>query len=182
MPRTRTDVDRDAKVDQILDAAERQLLDGGYPALSMVGVARDVGVAQNAVYWYFPSRDHLFVGVLRRLLGRVAALKPPARKGLIEQAVWIVDRLAEFHGLAVAVHDRARRSTVVAEFEREFQDLLHHMLVGALRPYVDEANLELAASAVISTVEGALLRGVSPRERSAIVRFTLERLTGLDRT
>lgn len=176
MPRTRRELDRDRKVEDILDVAERQLLTGGYSALSMVGAARELGVAQNAVYWYFPSRDDLFVAVLRRLLVRIAARKPPAR-GFIDQAVWMVDRLAEFHGLTVAVHERARASAVVAKFNDEFQSLLRDMLVGALRPHVAEPDVEVAAAAFLSTVEGALLRGVSRSEREAIVRFTLERLS-----
>ena len=178
VPKTRSEHDRDHKIDEILDAAERHLLAGGYPALSMVGVARELGVAQNAVYWYFPSRDHLFVAVLRRLMGRVVARKPPARRGFIDQTVWMVDRLAEFHGLGVAVHERARTSAVVAEFNDEFQSLLRTMLIGVLRPNVAEDDLEVAAAAFMSTVEGALLRGVPTAEREAVIRFTLERITG----
>jgi AcrR family transcriptional regulator len=177
VPKTRHELDRDHKVEEVLGVAERQLLAGGYAALSMIGVARELGVAQNAIYWYFPTRDHLFVAVLRRLLGRIAARKPPAQRGFIDQAVWMVDRLAEFRGLGIAVHERARTSPVVAEFNDEFQSMLHNMLTGALRPHLPEADLELAAAAFMSTVEGAYLRGASRREREAIVRFTLERLT-----
>ncbi len=175
MPKTRRDQDRDHKTAEILDSAERQLLAGGYPGLSMIGTARELGVAQNAIYWYFPTKDHLFVAVLRRLLVRVMARKPPAARGLVDQAVWIVDRLAEFHGLGVAVHERAKASPVVAEFDEEFQGMLRTMLVGALRPHVKVGELEVAASAFLSTVEGALLRRVPRQERQAIVRFSLER-------
>ena len=176
--KTRHDIDRDRKVDEILGVAESQLLAGGYGSLSMVGVARELGVVQNAIYWYFPTKDHLFVAVLRRILVRTVARKPPEANGFVNQAVWIVDRLADFHGLGVTVHERARTSTVVAEFKEEFQSLLHEVLTGALSAHVPMADLEIVAASFMSTVEGALLRGVPRREREAIVRYTLERLTG----
>ena len=90
MPRTRSDVNRVDKINEILDAAERQLLAGGYAELSMVATARELNVAQNAVYWYFPTKDHLFVAVLDRLQAKVLARKPPASRGLAEQGRTIV--------------------------------------------------------------------------------------------
>src|SRR6266567_4137127 len=106
MPRTRRDVDREAKVAEVLDAAEKQLLEGGFEALSVAGVARQVGVAQNAVYWYFPSRDHLFVAALERILHRaVGAKKPPHDSDPSVMALWFVDRLGQFQPLLAAVHD-----------------------------------------------------------------------------
>lgn len=178
VPRTRPEQDRDDKMAEILDVAERQLLSGGYPALSMIGTARELGVAQNAVYWYFPSKDDLFVAVLRRLMGRVMTRKPPAERGLVDQAIWIVDRLADFHALNAVVHERARSSAVIGQFHREFQTLLHGMLSGALTPLVPPEELEVATSTFLSTVEGTLLRQVPRRERQAIVRYTLERILG----
>src|SRR5947209_195528 len=71
MPRTRRDLEREAKIDEVLEVAEDQLLAGGFESLSVAGVARELGIAQNAVYWYFPSRDHLFVATLERILARV---------------------------------------------------------------------------------------------------------------
>lgn len=176
MPKTRHQEDRQNKVGEILDAGERQLLSGGYPALSMIGIARELGVAQNAIYWYFPSKDDLFVAVLRKLLGRVMASKPPAGRGLVDRAIWIVDRLAEFHGLTVSVHERAASSPVVQQFDREFQAMFRGMVVAALESRVPPGELDLAASTVISTVEGALLRQVPRRERHAIVRYALQRI------
>ena len=66
MPRTRSEVERDAKVAEILEAAVRRLAEGGYDALSVAGIARELGIAQNAVYWYFPSKDDLFAAMLTR--------------------------------------------------------------------------------------------------------------------
>src|SRR5207244_9299023 len=118
MPRTRHEIDRDDKVDEMLDAAERRLLGGGYAAMSVASIARQLGVAQNSVYWYFPSKDDLFVAVLRRLLARTLAAKPPAG-GLKRQVLWFADRLYELSPLRATVRERAKHSDVVAGFERE---------------------------------------------------------------
>ena len=170
MPRTRREVDRDEKVADIVAAATRQALDGGFGALSMAAVARELGLAQNAVYWYFPSRDHLFVAVLRHLVDDVAARKPPGRRDVYGRAVWLVDRIAEVHPLLVAMRERARASPVVAEFERELDALVRSMVDNAV------GERAVAVEAFLATVEGVLLRQLPPAERARVVRFTLERL------
>jgi len=52
-------------MDEILALAQARLREGGYEALSVAALARELGLAQNAIYWYFPSKDHLFVATNR---------------------------------------------------------------------------------------------------------------------
>jgi AcrR family transcriptional regulator len=89
--RTRTDLDREAKTGEILAAAERRLRDGGYPALSIAAIARELGLAQNAIYWYFPSKDHLFVAALERMLRAIVARKPPSARPLALAPGWTLE-------------------------------------------------------------------------------------------
>src|SRR2546427_4737709 len=110
MPRTRHEVHRDDKITEITAAAQRQLLDGGYGALSLAAIARELGVAQNSIYWYFPSRDHLFVAVLRQLITEFPHRKPSASESVGDRAVWIVNRIADWHPLVVAMQERSRTS------------------------------------------------------------------------
>ncbi len=91
MPKTRHAVDRDEKVEEILAIAERRLRDGGFEALSVAAIARELGVAQNAIYWYFPSKDHLFVAVLERMLQEIAARKPSGKAGEVDANRWFHD-------------------------------------------------------------------------------------------
>src|SRR5437667_7758703 len=99
MPRTRPELNREDKVAEILTAAERRLLGGGFDALSMSGVARDLGLAQNAIYWYFPSRADLFVAVLRRILEGIAARKPRGSTDIVERVLWFTDQFAPLYEL-----------------------------------------------------------------------------------
>src|SRR5438270_14019416 len=95
MPRTRPELDRVEKETAILEAAIQQLETGGYGALSVAAIARDLGVAQNAVYWYFPTKDHLFVAALPQLGHRVVAAKMRAGTDWTGRPLGLVDALPD---------------------------------------------------------------------------------------
>jgi AcrR family transcriptional regulator len=176
MPRTRTDIDRETKRVEILEAAERQLRGGGYEALSIAAIARELGVAQNSVYWYFPSRDHLFVAGLERMVRAIVASKPRGRR-LEGKVLYFADQLQELAEVRAAMYERARSSEVVAEFVQGLDLTWRRMLAGALASHVAEDELQIAVDTLIATIQGALLQGLSARERKRVISFALERLT-----
>jgi TetR/AcrR family transcriptional regulator, cholesterol catabolism regulator len=176
VPKTRLDSSRDEKVREIVEHAERRLREGGYEALSVAGIARDLGIAQNAVYWYFPSKDHLFVAALERMLQKIAARKPSREAGEIERILWFTDQFQALSGLRAAMNERARSSPVVADFVRDLDELLSRMLSNALRDHVPEDELPVAVEAFRSTVEGTFVKGLSKRARREVLAFALERL------
>jgi AcrR family transcriptional regulator len=180
VPKTRQAVSRDEKVDEILDVAQRRLREGGYEALSVAGIARELGVAQNAIYWYFPSKDHLFVAALERLLRDVAARKPSRAVGEVERILWFTDQFQALSGLRGAMNERARSSRVVADFVEELDAILSRMLSNALRGHVPARELPVAVETFRSTVEGTFVKGLSKRARRKVLTFTLERLMGQD--
>ncbi|MDX6699467.1 MAG: TetR/AcrR family transcriptional regulator, repressor of the mexAB-oprM multidrug resistance operon [Solirubrobacteraceae bacterium] len=176
MPRTRTDVERDAKVDQILDAAEARLDAGGYEALSVAAIARELGVAQNAIYWYFPSKDHLFVAAMQRMLRGIVARKPRGDTGPVARILWFTDRFAALSSLRSSMNDRARRSPVVAEFVEQLESHLSRMLAGVLRGRVPDGDLDVAVETFRATAEGTFAKGLGDAERRRVLTFALERL------
>ena len=174
-PRTRPELDREEKVEEIVAAAERQLRAGGWSALSMAGIARELGLAQAAIYWYFPSKDHLFVAAMERIFHEVWAGKPPTKaKSHARIIVWFIDRLAELRPLILATHDRARQSDVVAEFEQHCEVLLRQMLLHAVDATGPDA--EVAADAFLAVVEGLIVRDATPKERAKVIEVALSRL------
>ncbi len=175
LPRKRQELNRDEKVEEILAAAERRLRDGGYEALSMAGVARDLGIAQNAVYWYFPSKDHLFVAALRRMLESIVAAKPPAATGLTNQVLWFVDELQSLHELRAALAERARVSPLAADFAAELSRGLRGMLSNALTGRISESELPLAVDTFVATVEGCVLQHLDTPERHRLLGYALGR-------
>jgi AcrR family transcriptional regulator len=176
MPRTRTELERDAKVDEILDAAARRLRERGYEGLSVVGLARDLGLAQNAVYWYFPSKDHLFVAAVERMLREVVARKPPRQRSLERKVLWFVEQLDALADVRAALYERARVSEVVATFAAELHAVWRRMLTNVLEPVVGADDLPVVVDALLATIHGALLQDHTPEERRRLIAFALRRL------
>ena len=176
MPRTRADVARDEKVGEIVDAARSRLLDGGYATLSVVDIARELGVAQNAIYWYFPTKDHLFVAAIEQILHDILSRKP--RSGTtIDKVLWFAERLNEFQHLRVTMRDRAADSEVVAAFDRDVTALFRFMLAGSLPEVVHPDDLDDTVDTVFALCEGILLRDIAKAERRRLIRFGYQRLT-----
>ena len=176
MPRTRPELNRDEKVAQVLDVGQQRLLEGGFEALSMIGIARDLGVAQNAIYWYFPSRAELFVAVLRHMLEGIAARKPRGEVGVVERALWWTDQFAPIYELRPAMQEQARKSQVVAKFVHELDGLLERMLTNAFRGRVPDSQLPAAIESFRATVIGTYAQGLPRRRRREVLAFALDRL------
>src|SRR5690349_19340650 len=73
MPATRHRQARDEKVDELVEAAQWLFIENGFEATTMTGVAKEAGVASNVLYWYFDSKDHLFVAAMTQLVDAVIA-------------------------------------------------------------------------------------------------------------
>ena len=141
----------------------------------MADLARELGLAQNAIYWYFPTKDHLLVAAVERILHDVLARKP-RRGGIVGHVLWFTERLGELQDLRLTIRERARSSDVVAAFEADVVALLRFMLVSALSAVVDDDHLDDTADAVMALCEGLLLRDLSKAQRTRVVRFGLARL------
>ena len=178
MPRTRPHLERDEKVDELVDAAVRRLLDGGYQELSIADIARELGLAQNAIYWYFPTKDHLFVAAVHKIVDSVLSKKPRG-ESVAARVVWFGDSLSEFQSLRASLNERARTSEVVAKFEADLYAGIKLLLASALSGTVPPEDLDVTTDAVVAMVEGALLQGTSKRKRAELIRFGLERLAGV---
>jgi AcrR family transcriptional regulator len=178
VPRKRQELNREEKIEEILDVAEHRLREGGYEALSIAAIARDLGVAQNAVYWYFPSKDLLFVATLRRMLTTIIQAKPPATTGLTNQVLWFVEELQSLHELRAALAERARSSVVAAAFADELSRGLRGMLSNALSGALPDAELPLAVDTFIATVEGTVIKHLDAEERRRLLMYALDRILG----
>jgi AcrR family transcriptional regulator len=176
VPATRPQLDRSEKVAQILDAAELRLRSGGAEALSMSGVARDLGLAQNAIYWYFPSRAELLVAVLRRRLEDIAARKPRGSTDIVERVLWFTDQLGPLYELQPAMQDLAREATVVAQFIDDFDALSERMLANVFRRRYEGDDLSSAIEGFRATVVGAYARGLPRAKRRRLLALVLTQL------
>jgi AcrR family transcriptional regulator len=180
MPATRPHLDRDLKREQIVDSAELLFLRDGYKATAVAEVARGAGVANNAVYWYFQSKDDLLAAVLeRRQEQALAALPAPEIATPGEQVLAMLSQLDEVAKLTPAVHERARHSRSVADMHAAF----HRAADGLLRRLFQDAGLSArdagqAAKAMMAVIEGIHLHDTDrdTRARNSLVLWTLHRL------
>jgi AcrR family transcriptional regulator len=177
VPRTRHDVDREEKVAELVGAAIEHIQRGGYEGLSVAAISRDLGLAQNAVYWYFPTRDHLFVAAVEKMVERMLDDKPSAGS-VVDHVIWFVERLDASHGVIASLYVRARASPVVAEYEAAFRARTRELLSEAIASLGPPEDAEEVVTTLLCTIEGALLLGLSSQERNRVIRRAFDRLTG----
>ena len=174
---------------QLLDAAERLLLEDGYAAVTSRRVAAAAGLKPQLVHYYFRTMDDLFVAVFRRRaednLARFERT-PPADRTL--RWLWDVNadpRRAGFmiEFVALANHRKAIRAEIAAYAER-WRALQVAALGDALAAAgVDADELPPEAALLVATglaqvlgIEQAL--GVSAGHAAAVdfVELAIERL------
>jgi AcrR family transcriptional regulator len=68
MPRPKSDIDV-----RILHAARQRFLTEGVDGASLRAIARDAGTNIGMIYYYFPTKDDLFLGVVEEVYERVLA-------------------------------------------------------------------------------------------------------------
>ena len=96
----------DVRREQLLDAAERVLVERGLAATTMADVAAAAAVAKGTVYLYFESKAELLAGLRARYFERFAArLGEPDRAGAPGATAAQVERLvAASYDFALANH------------------------------------------------------------------------------
>jgi AcrR family transcriptional regulator len=178
MPQTRSKIGREQKVAEILDAAETRLRDGDLDALSVAGIARELGLSPNSVYWYFPSKDELVIATVRRMLEDTFSRKPHGRWGIERQILWLVEQLEGLDSLRIALHERARRSKAVEQFMEGLRESSHELLANALRDQVREEDLDTAVEVLLAAIDGVALRRLGPKERRRVISYAVRHLAG----
>jgi AcrR family transcriptional regulator len=169
VPATRRHLDRDAKRSEILDAAETLMLRDGYQGTSMVAIARAAGVASNAVYWYFPSKDELLAAVLRRRVDREVA--DFASGGLEERVLALLSQLDQVASLTAAVHERVGQSPAVARMHLAFHSAVERVLSEGFQDAgLTPDDARCASEAVMAMIDGVHLHD---RERDPVARDRL---------
>jgi AcrR family transcriptional regulator len=176
MPRTRTDRSRDDKTAEIVELAAARLEEGGLGALSVAAIARELGLAHSAIYWYFPTKDHLVVAAFERLVQKLIQRKPRDTTDVTKKVMWFVDQLGELYPVRAAMRAEAQHSDVIAEYLGQLDRRLRTMTRHVLEPHVDAADLEMATASFVATVQGSFLEGMKPAERRRLLTFALRRL------
>lgn len=175
MPRKRTELDRTEKVDEILRHAVELLRTGGHEELSINRIARDLGLARAAVYWYFPSRDELFTAACARIFADAFA-DPPRRGGIVSRIRWGVDRFARTYEIYSVLLQRASVDQSAADLLHSFDHRICEQLKRILAPRVPADQLDGTVETIVVFTEGLLGRRLPVAERDRRLTFALNAL------
>jgi AcrR family transcriptional regulator len=172
-------IPREQRVDELVAAATELFLGRGYAKTRMTDIAKAVGVANAALYWYFPTKDVLLAEVWTRALDReierlssTAAETDPfdiLLKGLAD--------LRPYRQLHMTMHELLPESEVVAAAHDQLiawvRDLVYQGL--AFHGYDDSGEDDIAELVVV-LFEGLNVPGIRARTASEIVRLLLDKV------
>lgn len=159
LPERRRGRPRDPRVDEAVRAATIDLLvDGGYAALTMEGVARRAGVGPASVYRRWPSKAHLVHELVfpdeQRLVVPPGTALPDVLRALAHGVVASFSRPEALAAIPGLMAEYARD----AELRRRLQDRFEPDAKETLRRAVGDAavDVDLLLDAVLGTVVVAL--------------------------
>ncbi|WP_246552521.1 TetR/AcrR family transcriptional regulator [Vallitalea pronyensis] len=83
---TRAELDKQARRDAIITAAEKVFIEKGYDATSVAEIAKEAVFTKTTVYKYFPTKDHLYMSVALRgnekLYGYLSSVETAGKNGI----------------------------------------------------------------------------------------------------
>jgi TetR/AcrR family transcriptional repressor of nem operon len=178
-PRTRRRESPEVRREQILDAAERVLLERGLATTTVADVAETAGVAKGTVYLYFESKDAILSGLRARYLERFAdAVTQPRARSTASELDHFVEGLFDFSVANSGLHHLLFHEAGFSEddaFASTRTMVADLIAAGCDRGDFQVSDPELATDFVFHGVHGALttaLHGARPSRRRFVDHTT----------
>lgn len=142
----------EARPDEVLDAALDLFIERGFAATRVEDIARRAGLSKGAVYLYFPSKEAILEGLVRRAvlpiatqaLGFVGHHEGDPRPVLALLLKLLAGRLAEPRVLAIpklVFREAARFPELAQMYRREIIDQVMPAVEQLIRNGVDQGYL-----------------------------------------
>jgi len=174
----------------ILDATQQLLVERGYPAVSIEGIAARAGVGKQTIYRWWPSKAALVLEAY--LAGEDAVSHPPegrtAREDVRALLSWLIAVLAEPTGGAVVaalVAELPHDADLAGGFRRDVVPVRREAMLAALERACErgeiraDLDLELAVDELHGAVFYRLLLSGAPLDETFVERLTDQVLAGL---
>lgn len=164
---------RQARRDQILDAARDLFATNGFHATSMDDILSAAGMSAGGAYRYFASKDAIITAIAEEVVGgltatidaALAADPPPPLDVALRRIIGVVDAIADGPGrLALVVWGEAQRDEHVAALARREGTKVRQAVVALVRRADDAGELppgsdvDALGSVVFSLLPGYLLQ------------------------
>lgn len=176
MPRNKRHLNQEEKKREILNAASALFAENGFDGTSMTAIARSAGITPNTIYWYFPGKDDVLIGVLNNLttgvLTEMATMTAlPIRERLLN-AITIFERP---ESLMNTVHSRITQSEVIAAWHSRFHMLIEQILVyEIIKAGIAKERAGTLARLLVYVIEGLLSHPLQQNDRENMVDAMLE--------
>lgn len=166
----------EARPDEVLDAALAVFVEKGYAAAKVDEVARRAGVSKGTVYLYFPSKEALIEGIVRRAVAPIAQRALPdleafdgdPRLPITMLMMLLVEQLGRPETIAVPmlVLREVTGFPAIAKFYRaEVLDKVMPALIGLIRRGVENGTLrQIDPEMTVRSIIGPLLAHVALAE------------------
>jgi AcrR family transcriptional regulator len=180
---------------QLMEFAGRRFAENGYHPTSVAEIVQGLGVGKGVFYWYFPSKEDLFLEILResqhalrrRQRQAIAGEPDPVKRiqlGIEATMQWLdenrhLSRLFEFAATEERFAPALRRGEEVA-----VGDLARHIKEGIVEGRIRDADPLVLTYAVLGVVNNLARtfifeRGDPPQHVSeAAIAFCLDGLLG----
>ena len=161
----------------MVSAANELFLTQGVSKTAMSHVAKAVGIANAAVYWYFPSKDDLLAEVFRRAVDEeIARLKDRTEDPLSTLIKGLVD-LRPYRQMHMTIHDRMTESEALNEAHNRLISWIRETVVKGLEyhgsdPVADADLVEL----IVVLFEGSNIPGIRGRTATDVIQIMIDRL------
>ncbi len=181
----------DARPDEVLDAALDLFIEKGFAATRVEDIAKRAGISKGAVYLYFPSKEKILEGIVRRAVVPIAEhalsfaknYEGDPRLVITMVLKMLATKLNEPRLLAIPklIFREVLGFPELAEmYRREVLDKVIPVVEGLLRKGIDQGYLrqvdpELTIRSIVGPVmlHVALMEifGITPRDGFAIDRL-----------
>ena len=187
----------EARPDEVLDAALDLFIERGFPATRVEDIARRAGLSKGAVYLYFPSKEAILEGLVRRAvvpiaegaLQIVAGYEGDPRPAITIALKHVAAKLSDPRVVAIPkllVREVIHHPEFAAMYRREVLDRVLPVMEGLIRRGVDQGYLRpVDPHLTIRSIVGPLLLhllmaeffGIQPKEGLAMDRMVDNHLT-----
>ncbi len=164
---------------RILDAADRLFARRGYRGTDFEAIAREVGLARNSLYRYYPSKDHVLIACVRRAMEQHAmALRGVEDRfpGPLERIhAWVDGQmetaLATHHAAMVLVSEIRHADPALHQEILALHRIPVQVLEAALAPLLvpQQRDPALLATLIDGMVAAAAGRAITRGHRKAVL-------------